>query len=474
MPALQSSSNPVPDTLLAEIATYVTNPPPLGEDNLRSAFHCLLDSLSVAMLSMQDPRCSQWLGSVVSGTSLPLGARLPGTFFELDPSMAAYDLALCLRWQGLQCLWQGEETISPADPLAALLPVADWLGRNLHHEGQFKAYGQALKARGSPPLMRDVLSALVRAQEIQGALAETSPWRSLGIDQGVLSRIAATATVSTLLGADWHQVVSALSLAFQAGVRPAVDPERTPWNAASDAEIAVFVSLRALAGEQGCPQVLTAPLSGFQDACHGGRPVRIKRTLGSSVSEQIIYNVDGVGALSAQTAVEAARRLRGAVASRFGEVDKVEVHTHAAGLALELEGGPGALDRVVAEVLVSGRTPAPEAERQAVERLLQKVRVSEDPVFTADSCAAGKRALPNSVSIRFADGTRSERVAVEYPLGHYRRRIETLPLLFAKAEAAIESRFDDARAEEIMDLFDHPEDLYVMPVPRFVELWVSS
>lgn len=469
-----NTSNQVPDALLSEIATYVTNPPPLGEENLKSAFLCLLDSLSVAMLSLQDARCAQWLGSVVPGTSLSSGSRLPGTDLELDPSTAAYDLALCLRWHGLQCLWQDEEIISPADPLAALLPSADWFGRNLAHAAQLKAYGHPLKARTTPPLMRDVLAALVRAQEIQGALAETSPWRSLGIDQGVLSRIASTATVSCLLGADLHQVVSALSLAFQAGVRPAVDPARSAWNAAADAEIAVFASLRALAGEQGFPQVLSAPHCGFQDACHGGRPLRLKRTLGSSVSEQIIYNVDWQGALSAQTAVEAARRLRATTSGRLSEVERVEVLTHAAGLALELQGGPGTLSRAVADTLACGRTPATETERQAAETLLAKVRVSEEPSFTTDSCSASKRALPNAVSVRFADGTRSERISVEYPLGHYRRRLETHPLLFAKAEAAVFARFDDERAEEILDLFDHPEDLYVMPVSRFVEHWVPS
>ena len=467
-----------PDALLVELSSFAAKPLPLSESSLQAAAHCVLDSLGIVMLAQQVPDCARWLGPAIPGTQLPLGARLPGTDFELQPSTAAFDLALCLHWLGLQCLWSGEELISPADPLAPILATADWLGRSQWHAGQLKAYGRLFPVRDKPLTMLDVFSALVCAQEIQGALAEANCWQSLGLDRSVLSRVASAASVTRLLGGDQAQIYSAISLAWQAGVRPFVDLSRVAWNAAAEAEQAVSLSLHAMAGNEAIPQVLSMPRSGFQDACHGGRVLHISRPLGSTVSEQLIYNLVHPEILAAQTATEAALKLYPMIADRVGDIERVDVATHAA--ALEIEQQPclparHSLVRAIAASLAHGRLNHELFRASAdapLRELRSRIQLREDPVFTADSHNPDKRSLAGSVQVFLRDGTHTERITIEYPIGHYRRRTEGVPLLFSKAESAIAGRFDEARTDEILDLFDRQADLAAMPVANFVDLWV--
>ncbi|MFA5262997.1 MAG: MmgE/PrpD family protein [Opitutaceae bacterium] len=470
---------PPPDALLVEMASFAANPPAVGDNTLQASMHCLLDSMGVALMALQQPECARWLGPVVPGTNLPLGARLLGTDLELDPATAAFDLALCMRWLGLQCMRPGRETISLADPIAPILSAADWLGRNIWHSGQFRAYGSPLASRDMPPTMKDVLCAVARAQEIQGALAEANSWIALGLDPSVLSRVASTAVLIPLLGGTRDQILAAVSLAWQAGVNPLADPHRSAWTAATDASQAVSLSLRALAGDQGWPNVLTTPRTGFQDACHGGTALKISFSIGSSVPEEAVYNLAHPDALSAQTAAEAALRLHPAVAGRLGDIERVDVATHAAGLALgaQAESNPRrSLVRAVAASLVFGRLGDEQLSGpcdSAVCALEAKIRVREEAGYTADSYDPDKRALPNSIQVFFRGGAHTERAVCEYPIGHYRRHTEAVPLLFSKAEAAISGRFDEARAEEIIDLFDRPSGLLGMPVTQFVDLWIA-
>lgn len=218
---------------------------------------------------------------------------------------------------------------------------------------------------------------------------------------------------------------------------------------------------------------------GFQDACHAGRPLHIRRSLGSSISEQVVYNLVHPDALAAQTAAEAALRLNAAYASRLKDIERIEVATQVAGMALNGSRGPGmtsTLAEVVSTALALGRVncePLPASEAAQVKSLSSRVELREDPAFTAALSDPDKRSLGNSVQLLFRDGTRSERVSIEYPIGHYRRRSEGLPLLFVKAESGIRDRYEDPQAEELLDLFDRPEELLAMPVVRFVDLWVG-
>lgn len=468
---------PAADSLLRELAAYVTPAQTYDETLLMEAAWCLMDALGSAMLALQDHECTRWLGSLIPGQTASFGARVPGTDHELDPATAAANLAFCFRWGGLECQWLGQTRVCPSDPAAPILAVSDWLARNLWHTGQFRAFGRGFGSRTMPPTMREVFSALLCAQDIQAGLAESENWSKRGCSTGLLSRVASCAALSHLLGADQEQLIAALSLAWQAGVSPAGPRRQEAWSAAAEAQQSVVFSLRALAGDPGCPGILSLPGTGFQDACHGGDPVRLSRPLGAGACAQITYNLALPDSLDHQAAVEAASRLHPRVSGRLSELEAVELYVHEAALGGSGLGHPSAqaaLIQAVASTLVLGRPVAEGAgqmQESAIRALALCTEAREDSLFTADCRDPERRTLPGAVLVRFRDGTRTERVLVEYPIGHYKRRKESLPLLFAKTESALASRLDDQRVEELLDLMDRPAQILGMPVQQFVDLW---
>jgi 2-methylcitrate dehydratase len=286
------------------------------------------------------------------------------------------------------------------------------------------------------------------------------------------------AALSSLFQAGPALALNAVSLAWQAGVSPALAAEQTAWHAASEAGRSVALCLLALAGAPARTDVLSLPRTGFQDACHGRRALRISRSPGCSVAKQTVFNLAHPEPLCAQSAVEAALKLFPLLAGRQGDLAQVDIVTQQAGLALDAVPHPlrrRSLVQAVAEALVHGHLdgnmlagePGP-----AVQEMVRRIRVREDPSFSADGRDPDKRALPNTVQLRFASSPLGASATVEYPIGHYRRRREGLPLLLAKAESAIAARLDGDRAEDLIDLFDHPEVLLSMPVVRFVDLLV--
>ena len=154
---------------------------------------------------------------MVPGASLPRGARVPGTAYELDPVQGAFNIGAIVRWLDFNDTWLAAEWGHPSDNLGAILATADWLSRNEAAPGALSAFTRALPARRAPLSMRDVLTAMIKAHEIQGVLALENSFNRVGLDHVILVRIASTAVATALLGGNRDQVVTALSHAWLDG-----------------------------------------------------------------------------------------------------------------------------------------------------------------------------------------------------------------------------------------------------------------
>jgi 2-methylcitrate dehydratase len=473
------SANPPIDPLLAEIADYVCGRDVASAEAYATARLCLLDSLACAFQALEFPACTRLLGPVVPGTSVPSGARVPGTGFQLDPVEAAFDLGAMIRWLDFNDTWLAAEWGHPSDNLAAILAVADFRSRT------------ALAGGGAPLTMRDVLTALIQAYEIQGVLALDNAFNRVGLDHVLLVKVASTALATRLLGGDRGQVLGALSQAWVDGAalrtyRHAPNTgSRKSWAAADAASRGVRLALLTLRGESGYPSALSAPTWGFQDALFRGRAVTLARPLGSYVMENVLFKISFPAEFHAQTAVEAALLLRPRLAERLDRIRRVEITTHESALRIIDKRGPlrnpadrdHCLQYMVAVALLKGRLAAADYEDTAaadprIDVLREKMQCVESPQYSSDYLDPEKRSIANALQVVFDDGSATERVAVEYPLGHRRRRKEGLPLLEAKFEASLGKRFPPAQAAKIRAAVADPERLAAMAVPDLVDLTV--
>ncbi|HEY0946124.1 MAG TPA: bifunctional 2-methylcitrate dehydratase/aconitate hydratase [Opitutaceae bacterium] len=494
MSAPSSALRPPPDPLLLEIADYVANPPPFSPESYRTAAHCLLDTLGCGLLALQFPACTKLLGPVVPGTTVPLGARVPGTTHELDPVTAAFNIGCCIRWLDFNDTWLAAEWGHPSDNLGALLAVADWLSRNAAHPHALRAFGTPLPRATRPAVItvRELLEAMIKAHEIQGVLALDNAFNRVGLDHVLLVRVASAAVATHLLGGSRNQIVDALSHAWVDGSAlrtyrhaPNTGPRKS-WAAGDATARGVLLALRVLAGEIGYPSALSAPTWGFQDASFRGRPVTLARPLGCYVMEHVLFKISFPAEFHAQTAVEAAIKLSAQVAPRLDAIERIELTTHESALRIIDKTGPlhnpadrdHCLQYMVAVALLHGHLAAEYYEDHfardpRIDALRARMHVHENKAWSADYLDPDKRSIANAVQVFFADGTRTEQVAVEYPVGHRRRRAEGIPLLFAKAGTALATRFAAERTERIIDLFDDVGALEAMPVNAFMELLVS-
>jgi 2-methylcitrate dehydratase len=483
-PDLTRANRPAPDALLQQIADYVLAPGRIaGAEALATARLCLLDTLGCGLLALAYPACVRLLGPVVPGATLPgRGARVPGTAHELEPVQAAFNLGAMVRWLDFNDTWLAAEWGHPSDNLGGILAAADYLGRGAEREGR------------APPTVRDVLVAMIQAHEIQGVLALENGFNRVGLDHVLLVRIASTAVVTRLLGGTRDQIINALSHAFADGgalrtYRHAPNTgSRKSWAAGDATSRAVRHALIALTGEMGLPSALTAPVWGFQDVVLRGRPVAVPpQGFGSYVMEQVLFKISYPAEFHAQTAVEAAVALHPRVADRIAEIDRIVIETQESGRRIIDKTGPLAnpadrdhcLQYMVAVPLLRGGLTAQDYEDAAaadprIDALRAVTEVVEHPGFTRDYLDPEKRSIGNAVQVFFRDGTATERVAVEYPVGHRRRRAEGVPLLQAKFEAAVRGRFPAARADAIIALLADADRLAATPVTAMMELlWLG-
>ena len=471
---MRSAERPAPDKLLTDIADYVLRGAPESEEARNIARYCLMDTLGCGILALGFPACTKLLGPVVPGAELARGARVPGTRYELEPVAAAFNIGTMIRWLDFNDTWLAAEWGHPSDNLGAILAVADYLGR-----------------RGTRLTMADVLTAMIQAHEIQGVLALNHSFNRVGLDHVLLVRIASTAVATRLLGGSREQIVNAVSNAWLDGgalrtYRHAPNTgSRKSWAAGDATSRGVRHALFARAGEMGYPSALSAKGWGFQDVLFKGKAIALERPLSSYVMENVLFKISFPAEFHAQTAVEAALKLHPIVKPRVADIARITIETQEAGMRIIDKTGPLAnpadrdhcLQYMVAVPLLLGRLTAEDYEDEVardprIDALRAKMVVSENAEFSSDYLDADKRAIGNAVQVWFADGTRTERVAIDYPIGHRRRRAEGIPQLVTKFERNLATLFDAKQRTTIAAACADQPRFEALPVEDFMALWV--
>ncbi|WP_271411984.1 2-methylcitrate dehydratase [Pseudomonas sp. Q1-7] len=487
------NQRPPYDQVIQDIADYVLDYRCQSPEALDTARNCLMDSLGCALLALRFPECTKLLGPLVDGTVVPQGARVPGTSYRLDPVKAAWDLGAMIRWLDFNDTWLAAEWAHPSDNLGGILAVADHLS-------------QRCVARGEPPLtMRVVLEAMVKAHEIQGVMALENAFNRVGLDHVVLVKLASTAVCAWLMGATRDQLLSAISHALVDGqalrtYRHAPNAgSRKSWAAGDATSRGVRLADIALRDEMGVPGVLSAPQWGFYEVSfsHTNKDLAAKpedkrrfslsQGFGCYVMENILFKIRFPAEFHGQTACEAAVRLHPLIRNRVTEIDRIVITTQESAIRIIAKEGAlaNAADRdhclqyMTAVALAYGHLEAEHYEdafhrtHPVIDRLRERMEVVEDPRYSREYLEPDKRSIANAVQVFYKDGRHTDKVEVEYPIGHRRRRAEGMPLLEEKFKAALATHYAPQRCARIFDLCKDQAALEAMPVDRFVELFVT-
>lgn len=477
---ITSSVRPEPDVLLQRIADYVLDVDRIdGDEAITTARLCLMDTLGCGLLALSYPACTKLLGPVVPGATLPgRGARVPGTNFELDPIQAAFNIGAMIRWLDFNDTWLAAEWGHPSDNLGAILALADYLSR-----------GAVLDGR-EPFMMRDVLVAMIQAHEIQGILALNNAFNRVGLDHVLLVRIASTAVATRMLGGSRDIIINALSNAFIDGgalrtYRHAPNTgSRKSWAAGDATSRGVRHAMFALKGEMGYPGALSAKTWGFQDVLFGGQPIILPpQGFGTYVMEHILFKISFPAEFHAQTAVEAAIVLHPQVRTRLDQIDRIIIETQESGKRIIDKTGPldnpadrdHCLQYMVAVALIKGSLNADDYEDAAaadprIDALRQRMEVVENREFTVDYLDPAKRSIGNAITVHFRDGTATDRVPVEYPLGHRYRRREGIPQLLSKFKQNVRTCLPSQKGDALIALCGDSARLHQMSVHHFLDL----
>jgi len=474
MSAPISNVRPKPDKVLTDIADYVSRYQVTSAEAYETARYCLMDTLGCGLEALEYPACTKLLGPIVPGTVVPNGAKVPGTQFQLDPVQAAFNIGAMIRWLDFNDTWLAAEWGHPSDNLGGILATADWLARN-----------------GRKVVVKDVLTGMIKAHEIQGVLALENSFNRVGLDHVVLVKVASTAVVSQLLNLDSEEIVNAVSQAWVDGqslrtYRHAPNTgSRKSWAAGDATSRAVRLALVSRTGEMGYPSVLSAKTWGFYDVLFKGNEFKFQRPYGSYVMENVLFKISFPAEFHSQTAVEAAMQLHPAVKNRIEDIRKITIRTHEAAIRIIDKKGPlnNPADRdhciqyMVAVPLLYGRLTAADYEDAVasdpkIDLLRDKIDCVEDPQFTRDYHDPEKRSIANALTVEFKDGKRLAETVVEYPIGHKRRRKEGMPLLVEKFRTNLARRFPVKQQKAILDLCMDQARLERTPVNEFVDLLV--
>jgi 2-methylcitrate dehydratase len=475
-----SNERPAPDQVIADIADYALGHRISSDLAYETAHYCLLDTLGCGLEALEYPACTKLLGPIVPGTVVPNGARVPGTSYQLDPVQAAFNIGAMIRWLDYNDTWLAAEWGHPSDNLGGILAVADWLCRS-----------------GAASLtMRDVLTAMIKAHEVQGCIALENSFNKVGLDHVVLVKVASTAVVSSLLGLTRDQTINAISLAWVDGqslrtYRHAPNTgSRKSWAAGDATSRAVRLALMAQAGEMGYPSALTAKTWGFYDVSFRGQQFRFQRPYSSYVMENVLFKISYPAEFHSQTAVESAIKLHAELARRglnASAIKSITVRTHEACLRIIDKKGPlsNPADRdhciqyMIAVPLIHGRLTAADYEDAIaldpvwgprIDAVRDRITCIEEPQFTRDYHDPEKRSIANSLRMELDDNTVLDET-VEYPIGHKRRRAEGMPLLIEKYKRNLARRFPSEQQQRILDASMDRSTLERTPVSEYVDLY---
>lgn len=477
MASYNANIQPEPDTIMVTVADYVTDY--LIDSSLAytSARYCLMDSLAAALIALHFPECRRLLGPLVPGTIVPHGVRVPGTSHILDPIKAAFDIGTSIRWVDINDTWLAAEWGHPSDNFGAILACTDYVSRSKRANGQ-----AALR-------MRDVLTAAIKAYEIQGIFALDNSFNRVGLDHVILVKLASTALATQILGGNRQDIINAISQVWVDGqalrsYRHAPNTgSRKSWAAGDATSRAVQLAMLTLRGEMGYPSALTAPQWGFYAVLFRGNPLSLPQAFASYVIENILFKISYPAEFHAQTAVECAMLLHPQVKDRIEQITRIELTTHESALRIINKVGPlhnyadrdHCLQYMVAVPLLFGRLSADDyrdhiAADERIDTLRAKMIATEDRHWSQDYLNPHKRSIPNAVQVFFKDGSSTERVAIEYPLGHRRRRSEGIPLLEEKFVTALQNHYPIQQAQAIIDICSDQASLEATAVDDFMAL----
>lgn len=470
------------DQVIQDIVSYVTAYEIQSDLAYQTAHYCLLDTLGCGLEALDYPACTKLMGPIVPGTTVPNGAKVPGTQFQLDPVQAAFNIGAMIRWLDFNDTWLAAEWGHPSDNLGGILAVADWLSR-------------VAIANGKKPLtMKAVLTGMIKAHEIQGCIALENSFNKVGLDHVILVKIASTAVVAEMLGLTNDEILNAVSLAWVDGqslrtYRHAPNTgSRKSWAAGDATSRAVRLALMAQKGEMGYPSALTAKTWGFYDVSFKGQEFKFQRPYGSYVMENVLFKISFPAEFHSQTAVEAAMTLKGVLDSKgktFEDIEKVTIRTHEACIRIIDKKGPlnNPADRdhciqyMVAVPLIYGRLTAADYENNiasnpAIDALRDKMVCVEDVQFTKDYHDPEKRSIANALTVTLKDGTVLDEVVVEYPIGHKRRRADGIPLLIEKFKINLARRFPEKQQSTILNASLDLKTISDIPVNEYVDMYV--
>ncbi|KPK07421.1 MAG: 2-methylcitrate dehydratase [Betaproteobacteria bacterium SG8_39] len=477
-----SNVRPKPDEVLVRIADYVGKTRISSKEAYETARYCLMDTLGCGLEALEYPACTKLLGPIVPGTVVPNGAKVPGTPFQLDPVQAAFNIGAMIRWLDFNDTWLAAEWGHPSDNLGGILATADWLSRN------------AVAAGRRPLVMRDVLTAMIKAHEIQGVLALENSFNRVGLDHVLLVKVASTAVVAQMLGCSSEETINAVSQAWVDGqslrtYRHAPNTgSRKSWAAGDATSRAVRLALISKTGEMGYPSVLSAKTWGFYDVSFKGKKFKFQRDFGSYVMENVLFKISFPAEFHSQTAVECAMDIH-AELKRVGrsadEIKKITIRTHEACIRIIDKKGPlnNPADRdhcvqyMVAVPILFGRLTAGDYEDAVagdprIDALRAKIACVEDKQFTKDYHDPSKRSIANALTVEFKDGKKLGEFVCEYPIGHKRRRKEGMPVLVEKFRTNLARRFPEKQRAAILALCLDAKRLESTPVHEFVDAFV--
>ena len=482
MSAHISNVRPKSDKVLVDIVDYVTKYKIKSKEAYETARYCLIDTLGCGFEALEYPACTKLLGPIVPGTVVPNGAKVPGTQFQLDPIQAAFNIGAMIRWLDFNDTWLAAEWGHPSDNLGGILATADWLSRN------------AVAAGKKPLTVQHVLTAMIKAHEIQGCIALENSFNKVGLDHVVLVKVASTAVVAELMGLTYDEILNAVSLAWVDGqslrtYRHAPNTgSRKSWAAGDATSRAVRLALIARTGEMGYPSVLSAKTWGFYDVLFKGNAFKFQRPYGSYVMEQVLFKISFPAEFHSQTAVEAAMTIHSEL-KKLGKTDKdikkITIRTHEACIRIIDKKGPlnNEADRdhcvqyMVAVPIIFGRLTASDyedsiAKDPRIDKLRDKIVCVEDVNYTKDYHDPKKRSIANALTVEFTDGKKMKEIVVEYPIGHKRRRKEGMPVLVAKFKTNLARQFPEKQRNAIMALCLDQKKLEATPVNEFVDMMI--
>lgn len=478
---IKETKRPEPDQLLVDIADYIVDYKVESEAARDTARYCLMDTLGCGLLALKYPACTRMMGPVVAGATMSNGARVPGTSFELDPVMASFNIGCMIRWLDFNDTWLAAEWGHPSDNLGGILATADYISRKNLVEDK------------APLTIQDVITAMIKAHEIQGVIALENSFNRVGLDHVLLVRIATTAVVTGMLGGSKEQIINAVSNAWIDGgalrtYRHAPNTgSRKSWAAGDATSRGVRHALIAMTGEMGYPSALSANNWGYADVLFGGNEFKFTQGFTSYVMENVLFKISFPAEFHAQTAVEAAIILHEQIKDRLGEIDKVVVQTQEAGIRIIDKTGPldNPADRdhciqyMVAIPLIFGRLTADDyeddvADDPRIDSLRDKMEVTENKQYSINYLDPEIRSIGNAIQVFFKDGSSTDNIEVEFPIGHRRRRAEGIPLLEDKFERNLKTRMPDSQVKLILAVCADQHQLNKMAVNKFVDLWVVN